>query len=407
MKEEKQQLWIILLVVFMSFLGTSIAYPIFPPLFLHPSQGSIIPATWPDSARSLLLGIALSVYPLGQFVGSPIFGGSSDRYGRKPVLMISLAGSVIGYLLTMLSLKFNLLWVLIASRFITGVMEGNIAIVRAMAAELGSISKYKSLGRINGVAAIGYVMGPLLGGFLSDNHLVSWFSYSFPFLLSTLFAFIAFIFALIKLKERGITTQSDITIWQRFNLIGRFRVLFKSSATLKYLLICSTIFTFSIDIFYEFSPVYLTGLWAMTPAGIAVYTAILSIALATGSGWLPLFFSRYFSTHKVIAGAIFIVAIIFGLMILFPSPIFVFILFGLVGLSIATANTNLMVQVSNAADKSIQGEAMGAQLSLRTLGDGIICLIGGWLIISSVMLPIIFCCLIATLSLIVYLVYGS
>lgn len=407
MKEEKQQLWIILLVVFMSFLGTSIAYPIFPPLFLHPSQGSIIPVTWPDSARSLLLGIALAVYPLGQFVGSPIFGGSSDRYGRKPVLMISLAGSVIGYLLTMLSLKFNLLWVLIASRFITGVMEGNIAIVRAMAAELGSISKYKSLGRINGVAAIGYVMGPLLGGFLSDNHLVSWFSYSFPFLLSTLFAFIAFIFALIKLKERGITTQSDITIWERFNLIKRFRILFKTSAALKYLLICSTIFTFSIDIFYEFGPVYLTGLWAMTPAGIAAYTAILSIALATGSGWLPLFFSRYFSTKRVIASAILIVAIIFGLMILFPAPIFVFILFGLVGLSIATANTNLMVQVSNAADKSIQGEAMGAQLSLRTLGDGIICLIGGWLIISSVMLPIIFCCLIATLSLIVYLVYGS
>ena len=86
MKEEKQQLWIILLIVFIGFIGTSIAYPIFPPLFLHPEQGSIVPVTWHESMRGIFLGIALAVYPLGQFIGSPILGGCSDRYGRKRML---------------------------------------------------------------------------------------------------------------------------------------------------------------------------------------------------------------------------------------------------------------------------------------------------------------------------------
>jgi MFS transporter, DHA1 family, tetracycline resistance protein len=391
--------------VFIGFVGTSIAYPIFPPLFLHPKESTIIPITWDVSTRSILLGIALAAYPLGQFIGSPILGGCSDYYGRKKMLMLSLTGSAFGYLFTMLALQFNILWLLLASRFITGVMEGNLAIVRAMATDLKSISKYKSLGRINGVAAIGYVTGPLFGGFLSDSHLVSWFSYAFPFFLAMTFAFVAVLLAALKLSDKKQDTiYSSVTIMQRFNLIKRFKFLFSKSRSLKYLLIISTIFTFSADIFYEFGPVYLTGLWSMTPAGIAIYNAILSLTLAFGSGWLPHYFSSRVSTERVIATAMLMTAIIFGLLVIYPSIILAFVLFGLVGLSIAIVNTNLTIQVSDSVDGYIQGEALGAQLSLRMLGDAIICLVGGILIVTSVMLPIAISSFIAIGALFVYTV---
>ena len=403
MKDEQQQLWIILLIVFIGFVGTSIAYPIFPPLFLHPLHNSIVPAAWPENTRSILLGIALAAYPSGQFIGSPILGGCSDRYGRKKMLILSITGSAVGYLLSAISLQFNLLWMLLISRFLTGLMEGNLAIVRAMGAELTSISKYKTIGRINGVAAIGYVMGPLIGGFLSDENLLPWFSFSFPFFLAMLSSIAAVILAAIKLSEKKqIISNSHITIWQQFNFVSRFHFLFKNNVALKYLLITSTIFTFSVDIFYEFGPVYLTGLWAMTPAGIAVYTAALSFTLAFGAGWLPHYLSRYLSVERVIALAMLATAIIFGLMAIFPSQFFVFILFGLIGLSIAVVNTNMTIQVSNSADQSIQGEAMGAQLSLRMLGDALICLVGGFLIVSSVILPIALSSIIAACAVCIY-----
>lgn len=403
-KEEKQQLWVILLIVFIGFVGTSIAYPIFPPLFLHPTQGSIVSLAWSENARRIFLGIALAAYPLGQFVGSPILGGCSDRYGRKLLLILSLIGSTLGYFLSALSLQYNWLWILLLSRFLTGLMEGNLAIVRAMATDLESISKYKSLGRINGMAAIGYVMGPLLGGFLSDHTVVHWFSFAFPFFLAMLFSITAVLLAAFKLSEKMQTiSHHDLTIWKRFNLIARFKILFQHNFSLKYLLIISTIFTFSVDIFYEFGPVYLTGLWSMTPAGIAIYNAALSFTLAIGSGFLPHRLSLHFSVERVIVVAMLTTAIIFGLMIFFPYQILIFLLFAIVGLSIATVNTNMTIQVSNYADKTIQGEAMGAQLSLRMLGDAIICLVGGFLIVSSVILPIALSCIIAVFALVIYI----
>lgn len=403
MKEEKQQLLIILLIVFVGFVGTSIAYPLFPPLFLHPEQQGIIPASWSESTRSILLGIALAAYPLGQFIGSPLIGGCSDSYGRKHLLIVSLSGSALGYLLSALALQYNWLWILIASRFFTGLMEGNFAIVRAMAADLSSIDKFTSIGRINAVAGIGYVMGPILGGFLSDAQLVPWFSFTLPFFLAVLLSILSMILAAAKLSEKKIERLHPvIPIWDRFKLITRFKKLFKSSERLKYLLIISTIFTFSVDIFYEFGPVYLTGLWSMTPSGIAVYNAALSITLAIGAGVLPHYLSLYFSVERVVAVMMLITAVLFGCMVILPTPLLALFWFGLVGLSIATINTNITILVSNEAHDLIQGEALGAQIGLRMLGDAVICLAGGFVIALSVMIPLAASCLIAFIAMIMY-----
>jgi len=404
-KEEKRQLWIILLIVFIGFIGTSIAYPIFPPLFLHPESHPIIPSYWNDSTRNIFLGLALAAYPLGQFLGLPILGGCSDRYGRKRMLMLSLAGSALGYFFSALSLQQAWIWVLLLSRFLTGLMEGNLGIVRAMAADLESISKYKSIGRINGMSAIGYVMGPLIGGFLSDNTLVSWFSFAFPFFLAMLFSMTAMTLGAFMLYEKEKTAlDHELTIWNRFNLVSRFKFLFRSNKTLKNLLIVGTIFTFSVDLFFEFGPVYLTGLWSMTPADIAVYNAALSLTLAIGAGWLPHQLSLHFPIRHVIIVSMITTAIVLGLIVAFPYKILVFSLFGIIGLSIAVVNTNITIQISNSASKNIQGEVMGSQLSLRMLGDAMICLVGGFLIISSVTLPIAISCFITGLVLVMYIV---
>ena len=116
-------------------------YIIFPALFINPDYLILSP----DSSyftRSFFLGITLAAYPFGQFIGSPILGTLSDDFGRKKVMSISLIIAAISTLISGFAVGMHFVSLLIISRFITGVMEGNIAVARAMATELKSISKH-------------------------------------------------------------------------------------------------------------------------------------------------------------------------------------------------------------------------------------------------------------------------
>lgn len=393
---EKKQLWIILLIVLISFIGSSIAYPILPPLFLHATDQLIISPEWSETGRRLLLGLTLAIFPLGQFIGSPILGRNSDVYGRKKILIISLAGSMLGYVLTVISFEINSFWLLLFSRFLTGFMEGTFAVARAFASELTTINKYVSFGRINSMAGIGYIIGPIIGGLLSNSHMIPWFSWSFPFTVAALASVITLGLAWWKLPEHktlGIPQKESIL--KQLNIIRQFKLLFQHHPHLKPLLIISTLFTFAVDMFYEFGPVYLAGKWLMSPSMIAVYNGALSASLAIGASWLPHHLSKHLPIHKIIILAMLTTTLIFAAMITFQNPIAMFLFFALIGFSITSVVTTLTIHISNRAQASKQGEVMGAQLSLRTLGDAIICFAGGLMIVLSIILPIVLCCLTA------------
>lgn len=393
---EKQQFLILLLITFIGYVGTSIAYPIFPALFLHSQHISIIPQDWNEDYNSIFLGIALALYPLGQFIGSPIIGGFSDYYSRKNVLLISLAGSCLSYLLSAIAIQFNMLWLLLLSRFLTGFMEGNLAIIRAMAADLKHISRFKSLGRINSVASVGYIMGPLIGGILASNSLVSWFSYSTPFIFAAIFCGFTVVLTIFKIGKSYESPKYRSSVCQQLNLIVQFRILFKDKQ-IKHIIIVSSVFTLAVDIFYEFGPVYLTEYFAATPASIAAFISFLSITLAIGS-MLPHLLSSFYSTKLLTKGAILISSVIFGLIVIPSSMVIVFVLFGLIGFSIGTGTTILTIQLSDIA--KAQGQALGAQISLRMLGNAVICLIGGAMVLISLAAPIVIAGIIGLIALI-------
>ncbi len=405
MKEQKQ-LWIILLIVFISFIGSSIAYPIFPPLFLQSTDQLIISPQWSENSRRIWLGVTLAIFPLGQFVGSPILGRSSDLYGRKKILIISLIGSILGYLLTVISFWMHSFWLLLFSRFLTGFMEGTFAVARALAAELTTINKFVSFGRLNTMAGIGYIIGPIIGGLLSNSSLVPWFSWSFPFTCAGLASITALGFAWWKLPEHKASHKIEKEpIMSQLNIIRQFKHLFENHPHLRSLLVISTLFTFAVDMFYEFGPVYLAGKWAMSPGMIALYNAALSAALAFGASWLPYHLSKRLPIHQVIIWAIMVTALIFAAMVIFQHPIPMFLFFALIGLSITSVTTTMTIHISNMSHTTIQGEVMGTQVSLRTLGDAIICIAGSFLIVMSLILPIVFCCIIALCAGILCMVY--
>jgi MFS family permease len=83
------------LVIFVAFIGYAMMVNFFVPLLMH--DHGFLPVTASKAQRTTSVGILLAIYPIGQFFGSPVLGALSDRYGRKPILLVSLAVAVACY----------------------------------------------------------------------------------------------------------------------------------------------------------------------------------------------------------------------------------------------------------------------------------------------------------------------
>src|ERR1700689_2224889 len=95
------------LVIFIGFCGYSLMITLFIPMLM--GTNGFLAAGATTGQRSLALGILLAIYPLGQFLGSPVLGAVSDRYGRKPVLTVSLCLAGAAYVLISLGIELLLL----------------------------------------------------------------------------------------------------------------------------------------------------------------------------------------------------------------------------------------------------------------------------------------------------------
>jgi DHA1 family tetracycline resistance protein-like MFS transporter len=140
-------------IVFVDMLGFAMIIPLIP--FYAERFG----------ASASVVGLLVASYAMAQLVGAPILGGLSDRVGRKPILMASLVGTSLGFLLFGLA---GSLWLLFVARSLDGLTGGNVSVAQAYIADVSSPEKRaRNFGFIGAAFGIGFIVGPAMGGFLS------------------------------------------------------------------------------------------------------------------------------------------------------------------------------------------------------------------------------------------------
>jgi DHA1 family tetracycline resistance protein-like MFS transporter len=165
----------------MGFIGYSLMITVFTPMLLRSDRAMLPPGTT-LSTRTILLGVLLSLYPLGQFIGSPILGSLSDRFGRRPILLISLDATTACYVLISFAITVNSLALLAIASVIAGLAEANIVTAQSAIADvIPPEQRNRYFGYIYMAVSLAYIIGPLGGGKLTDSNLVSWFSDATPF----------------------------------------------------------------------------------------------------------------------------------------------------------------------------------------------------------------------------------
>ena len=177
---------ILFLIVVIDLIGFGIIIPLLP---LYTEIMGADPVT---------VGFVMATYSLTQFIASPFWGRSSDQFGRRPILLVSLFGMVISYVL--LGYADNI-WMILCARAIGGFMAGNISTAFAYVADVTTReTRAKGMGLIGAAFGLGFIIGPAIGGILAGSDPVQ-ADYRTPGLAAAGFSFLAWILALLFLKE--------------------------------------------------------------------------------------------------------------------------------------------------------------------------------------------------------------
>ncbi|WP_082560932.1 tetracycline efflux MFS transporter Tet(30) [Devosia sp. Root685] len=190
---------VILATVAIDAIGAGLIFPILPELLTQLTEGGDI---------GFLYGAMLAVYAVMQFIFSPILGALSDRFGRRPVLLLSLAGTLIDYLVMALT---PLGWVLVVGRAMAGITSANMAVASAYITDITPPDqRAQRFGLIGAVMSMGFIIGPVIGGVMG-----AWWLRS-PFLIAALFNGLNLAVALFVLPESR-KAADGIFDWKQLN----------------------------------------------------------------------------------------------------------------------------------------------------------------------------------------------
>ncbi len=180
-------LTVIVLIVLVDLLGFSVVMPLLGPFAKE------------YGFRGWQIGLLFSAYPVCQLVAAPILGRLSDRYGRRPLLIFSQAGTALSFLILGLSRNFH---VMLLARMLDGASGGNILVAQAYVADVTKPEhRARSMGLIGMAFGLGFVAGPLLAGLLLSLPIAADWRLRLPFLVAAGFSTVAWVLVLTRLPE--------------------------------------------------------------------------------------------------------------------------------------------------------------------------------------------------------------
>ena len=375
LSDRRRTLWITVMVVAASYVGVALPYPILAPLFLM--EGSAIAPT--GLSPEVALGYVLALYPLGMFFGNQILGTVADRIGRKEALLISLGGSSVGYLLSAFAVGQDSFVLLLVSRGVTGLFEGNVPIARAIAADLSpEIPKEVSFGHISGAIYVGYLLGPLAGGFLAGQ------SFSLPFVVAGAFTGIIFTLAarLIRTNRRlAVAPGNAATSMNPW-------VLLRSSTVLRFF-IANLIVSLAVSLFYQFYPVVLVRQYGFDSPSIGTITFVMTVTLLLSSVWLVKALRRYLSSIIAIAVASLLFSGFLIAAAVLNNTVGIWLIFAGIGLVIPQIQTNITIVTSDQLGSEVQGQLMGMLGAGGAFGAAAVIIIGSYMAAYDPVAPLI------------------
>jgi DHA1 family tetracycline resistance protein-like MFS transporter len=359
---QRRSLLTIFIIVFIDLLGFGLILPLLP--FYAEQYG----------ASATLIGLLVAAYAAAQFLGAPILGRLSDRFGRRPILLVSLLGTFVGFLMLGFAPMLGTLlagWlkpgeaalasaltlaVMFASRILDGLTGGNISVAQAYITDVTDPSnRARGLGLIGAAFGLGFIIGPAVGGTLSV------FGFSVP-------AFVAAGLSMLNLLAVFAWLPESLNAERREALAARARPPFTLGALLGALrrprvgplLHIRAFFGLASSMFQTIFALYAQsrlGLTAQSTGYVLAYVGVLAVFVqGVGVGWV----SKRYADRWIIFVSTGVMAVSLLAWALVPSVPILLIVLAPLAAAIGMLNT----VVNSALTKAVYPEEIGGTLGL-------------------------------------------
>lgn len=326
--------------------------------------GIIIPVLYPYGKQFGLtgetLGILIAVFSIAQFFATPVLGSLSDKWGRKPLLVISLAGTCISFLIFA---EARSLLMLFAARILDGLTGGNVSVAQAMVSDSSTPqTRAKKFGYLGSAFGFGFVIGPAIGGLLNKLGMQA------PFFFAAGISLIGTLCALFLLKETNLTTKAT-----RSNHKDKFKFI-ALVTTLKRQTVGTAVFTGFLLTMAQFTMIigfqtFSVDILKITPTQIGIFYAGFGISGIVMQLAVP-FFTKIFPSRSVIlllsSMLCFVAMFMAGLTSAFlPFAIYICVY----GLFNGLRNPMINAIIADNINHSEQGQILGINQSYASIGQ--------------------------------------
>jgi MFS transporter, DHA1 family, tetracycline resistance protein len=358
------------LILFIDGMGLGIVLPILSGLIFDPNSHFIAQQRLNPLLHHSIYGAIIGIFMLCWFFGAALLGDLSDKIGRKPALLICLAGSFLSYLISAIAIPWHSLSLLLIGRIIAGITSGSQPIAQAAIIDLSTEqTKTRNLGFILLSLSLGFIVGPLIGGLLTDQHLVAWFDYTTPFIFAAAISAINLILLWFLYHDNfnAPHTRFSLNPYQAIHILHAAFIEKK----IRLLSLIFLLFIFGWSSFYSFIALYLLDTFGYNTTMISLYMAVMGIGFGIGNGYLANFFAKRYPLKTNYMASIMVAAILCFILVYSNNRAIIW--YSLIPMTscVSIAYTAILTLFSNQVEQARQGWVMGVTGAIMAFVWGI------------------------------------